>query len=88
MVFSASNASRDPARLLHETARHVGIYRPSYDVIIRAHAHNNLLLKCFIYYHFYLIFCLQVLDKFPVAQHFPFGTILSIEPATAAPTKE
>lgn len=32
MVFSASNASRDPARLLHETARHVGIYRPSYDV--------------------------------------------------------
>ncbi|XP_011402667.1 PREDICTED: serine/threonine-protein phosphatase 2A activator-like [Amphimedon queenslandica] len=24
----------------------------------------------------------EVLDKFPVAQHFPFGTILSIEPAT------
>ena len=57
-------------------------------VLIRAHAHNNLLLKCLIYYHFYLIFCLQVLDKFPVAQHFPFGTILSIEPATAAPAKE
>ena len=32
----------------------------------------------------YLMYCLhaQVLGKFPVIQHFPFGSILSIQPAT------
>ena len=30
---------------------------------------------------FHLILLLQVLGKFPVIQHFPFGTILSFEPA-------